>query len=149
MSSWASTKTYGHAEGLSVCFRQHRAESHCSFLHGYALSFTVVFEAFDLDHRGWVMDFGGLRPLKDWLKSTFDHKTVVAADDPEISTFRALSEAGVLELVILEDGVGCERFAEHVGKWVTAWLDKTYPRIRCSSVECREHGANSAIWRNV
>ena len=35
---WRSTKTYGHEEGLSCCFRQWRAtHSHCRLLHGYAL----------------------------------------------------------------------------------------------------------------
>jgi 6-pyruvoyltetrahydropterin/6-carboxytetrahydropterin synthase len=38
-------KTYGHELGLSACFRQHRAKSHCRFLHGYPLSFTFTFAA--------------------------------------------------------------------------------------------------------
>ena len=41
---WRSTKTYGHEEGLSCCFRQWRAtHSHCRLLHGYALSFRLTF----------------------------------------------------------------------------------------------------------
>jgi len=148
--SWRSTKTYEHSEGISACFRQWRAShSHCRFLHGYALSFKLTFAAFELDERGWVMDFGGLKEIKAWLKDTFDHKTVVAADDPELDSFRALDDAGMIQLVILDDGVGCERFARHVYDYVTQWLAENNPRVRVVEVECREHGGNSAAWSDL
>lgn len=146
--SWRSTKTYGHEEGLSACFRQWRADhSHCRFLHGYALSFRFTFEVYDLDARNWVMDFGGLKPLKAWLKETFDHKTAVALDDPDKEYFEQLHALEVADVVFMEH-VGCERFAEMAGKWVSDWLASNHPRVRCIEVECREHGANSAIWVN-
>lgn len=146
---WRSTKTYGHEEGLSACFRQWRAtHSHCRFLHGYALSFRLTFEALDLDDRNWVMDFGGLKPVKAWLKQTFDHKLVVAADDPLLGEFEHLDEVGLADVLVLDKGVGCERFAELVGEWVGEWLASNCSRVRCVEVECREHGANSAIWSN-
>lgn len=146
---WRSTKTYGHEEGLSACFRQWRAtHSHCRFLHGYALSFRLTFEALDLDDRNWVMDFGGLKPVKAWLKQTFDHKLVVAADDPLLGEFEHLDEVGLADVLVLDKGVGCERFAELVGEWVSTWLASNCSRVRCVEVECREHGANSAIWSN-
>jgi hypothetical protein len=44
------TKTYGHELGLSCVFRQHRANTHCKHLHGYALAFDIVFEAKHLTH---------------------------------------------------------------------------------------------------
>jgi len=55
-----STKTYNHNEGLSCCFRQWRADSHCKLLHGYALAFKFVFATRELDARNWCYDFGGL-----------------------------------------------------------------------------------------
>lgn len=144
-----STKTYGHERGISACFRQWRAKhSHCSLLHGYALSFTLVFEAQSLDERHWVMDFGGLKDVETWLRDTFDHKLVIAADDPQLPALRELEQAGLAELTVLERGVGCERFAEYVGRWVSGWLAAHQPRVRVVEVECREHGANSAVWMN-
>lgn len=143
-----STKTYGHDVGLSACFRQWRAEGHCHFLHGYALSFSFTFAAHGLDERGWVMDFGGLKPLKEWLQQTFDHKTMIAADDPQKELFLTMERAGVCRVNILQRGVGCERFAELAGLWVSEWLAEYHPRVRCIEVECREHGANSAKWVN-
>ena len=58
--------------GYSTCFRQWRADSHCKFLHGYALEFKITF-AGELDQRNWVMDFGGLKDFKLFLEKTFDH----------------------------------------------------------------------------
>ena len=80
--SFRSTKTYGHEIGLSACFRQWRAESHCRLLHGYALAVKFVFESEELDVRNWVVDFGSLKTLKGWLEDTFDHTLLVANDDP-------------------------------------------------------------------
>jgi 6-pyruvoyltetrahydropterin/6-carboxytetrahydropterin synthase len=147
--TYTSTKTYGHEVGLSACFRQWRStHSHCRFLHGYALSVHLKFEADDLDDRNWVVDFGGLKDLKTWLQDTFDHKTVVAEDDPLLDWFHRGHEQGLLDLVILP-AVGCERFAELVWAQANAWLhDNGYaPRCRVIEVEVREHGANSAIYR--
>ena len=59
MAVFRSTKTYGHEMGFSCAFRQHRADSHCRLVHGYALAFHFEFEATELDVRNWVVDFGG------------------------------------------------------------------------------------------
>lgn len=145
--AYRSTKTYGHDLGFSACFRQWRASSHCSLLHGYALAFSFVFEAEELDHRNWVVDFGGLGALKEKLKYYFDHKLIVAVDDPKLDTIVALYDINVADIIILQR-VGCEAFAE------LAWhLADTHvqlmlwkPRVRVVSCEVREHGANSAIY---
>lgn len=143
---FVSTKTYGHNVGLSAAFRQWRAESHCRFLHGYSLAIRFEFEAADLDARNWVVDFGSLKSLKGWLENTFDHKTIVAEDDPEIEWFREGHKRGLLDLVVLP-ATGCERFAEIIFGAAEVWLaDNGYsPRCRLASVEVMEHGANSAI----
>jgi 6-pyruvoyltetrahydropterin/6-carboxytetrahydropterin synthase len=143
---YVSTKTYGHEIGLSCAFRQWRAQSHCRHLHGYALAFAFTFEADELDERNWVVDFGSLKSLKQILHDNFDHKTLVAEDDPEIEFFREGHRRGILELVEIPAG-GCEKFASMVFEVTELWLkDNGYsPRVRLRSVEVREHGANSAI----
>lgn len=145
--SYKSTKTYGHEIGLTAVFRQWRAESHCRFLHGYALAFRFEFEADELDVRNWVVDFGSLKSLKGWLEDTFDHKTVVAEDDPQLQLFHDLAVAGLIQLRVVP-ATGCEKFAEMVFEATEVWLaDNGYaPRVRLVSVEVREHGANSAIY---
>ena len=142
-----STKTYGHNIGLSAVFRQpHADHSHCKYLHGYSLAFKFVFSASELDHRNWVQDFGGLKPLKQWLEDTFDHKVVLDHDDPEMETFELLQQRGLAELTLL-DGVGVEKFAEHAWNFANNLVQEmTNGRCRCVEVECAEHGANSAIY---
>jgi 6-pyruvoyltetrahydropterin/6-carboxytetrahydropterin synthase len=142
-----STKTYGHDVGLSACFRQWRAKSHCRLLHGYALAVKLEFEAETLDHRNWVVDFGGMGAFKAWLCDTFDHTLVVAEDDPNLFELRALDGMGLARVIVLP-AVGCEAFAQHIHSAGTAWLQGLglTHRVRLRSVEVREHGANSAIY---
>lgn len=148
--TFRSTKTYGHEIGLSACFRQWRAESHCRLLHGYALAFTLIFEADELDLRNWVVDFGSLKSLRGSLEDAFDHKLLVAEDDPNTIALRHLEELGIAKVITLPS-VGCEAFAQYAGEAADLWLlDNGYkPRVRLVSCECREHAANSAIWINT
>lgn len=143
---YQSTKTFGHDFGLSCCFRQHRASSHCQFLHGYAIKVKLVFAAFDLDDRNWVIDFGSYGPIREWLKATFDHTTVVAADDPMLAWFREANACGILRLVVLEN-VGCEAFARLIFKRAANWLHDIGEagRVSLVSVEVSEHEGNSAV----
>lgn len=61
---YISTKQYGHELGLSCAFRQWKADSHCKYIHGYALAFKFKFETDTLDSNNWVVDFGNLKELK-------------------------------------------------------------------------------------
>ena len=145
--AYYSTKTYGHNIGLSAVFRQpHADHSHCRFLHGYSLAFKFTFGASDLDHRNWVQDFGGLKPLKQWLEDTFDHKTVINKNDPMKDELLLLETKGLAQIVQL-DGVGAERFAYHAWNFANELVkNDTGGRVWCESAECSEHGANSAIY---
>ena len=146
MAKYLSTKTYGHNIGLSACFRQPNAHSHCKFLHGYSLQFKFVFSCDSLDERNWVVDFGGLKPLKAWLENTFDHKVVLDKEDPHMDAFVELQSKGLAELTLL-NGVGVEKFAEHAFNFANNLVkEMTNNRCYVVSCECAEHGANSAIY---
>lgn len=133
-------KRYGHDRGLSCAFRQPRAESHCRYLHGYSLAFTFTFESEKLDNNGWVIDFGSLKPLKEWLDQNFDHRTIIAEDDPCISWFREGKQIGTMDLSILP-AVGCEFFAHFVYSYAAEILPEG---IRLISVRVSEHDGNHA-----
>lgn len=149
-----STKTFGNDRGLSCCFRQWRStHSHCSQVHGYSIGVKFVFECDTLDERNWVMDFGGLKGVKQWLEHMFDHTMCVAEDDPMLPFWQQMAEnpetAHAINLRVVP-AVGCERFSELVFDYVTKMLDDTRdqllnPTVRLKSVEVFEHGANSAI----
>lgn len=145
--TYYTTKTFGHNQGLSCAFRQWRAtHSHCSWIHGYALSVTLDFACDELDDKNWGVDYGGLKEVKQFLVDSFDHKTVVAADDPQLEWFVEADNRGILDLSILP-AVGCEKFAEHIGRWVISWLHRNYgDRVSLVSVTVAEHEGNSASW---
>ena len=164
MAKFYSTKTYGNDKGLSCCFRQWGAtHSHCSLLHGYSIGVKIVFECEALDERNWVMDFGGLKEFKAWLENMFDHTLLVARDDPHLdkltnlgTTYKRVAPSGIgpgqlestdkLAEIRIVDGVGCEKFAEHVYNFVAPQVkEQTGGRVKLKSVEVFEHGANSAI----
>ena len=139
------TKTVSHEQGWSSAFRQWRAESHCRFIHGYALAVEFVFEADTLDSRNWVIDFGDFKPLRAHLADLFDHKTIIAIDDPLLSYFDELAAVGAIDLVVTQ-AVGCEAFATLIAKETQTWLSTTQyaNRVRLVSIEVREHGSNAA-----
>lgn len=144
---YQSTKQFGHDLGLSCCFRQWRAESHCNQLHGYAIAIRLVFEANELDVRNWVVDFGSLKGLKQMFVDTFDHKLLVAEDDPDKDDICALAGMGIADVIVVP-AVGCEKFAEYVFGATEVWLQSNgyTPRVKLVSAEVKEHGANSAIY---
>jgi len=180
MPKYQSTKTYGTDRGLSCCFRQWKANhSHCSTLHGYSLGFKFVFESEILDEKNWCFDFGGMKPIKQYLDSMFDHTVLVAEDDPALPFFKSMAEfstmpefngtnenIGYLTPIPHEEGricalrivpgVGCEMTARMVFEKTNELLEQmktgdlgrysVNPDVRLVSVECFEHGSNSAIY---
>lgn len=144
---YVSSKTWGHDIGLSCAFRQWRAQSHCRLIHGYAIAVRIEFEADFLDDRNWVIDFGGLKSFKGSLEANFDHKLIVAEDDPHKDFLCSLAGFGLADVVVIP-ATGCERFAEYIFGAAEVWLkDNGYSeRVTVKSVEVKEHGANSAIY---
>ena len=162
---YTSTKTYGPSEGFAVAYRQWRADRKsgkpadavytvdeipgCSAIHGYAMSFHFEFTSKTVDARNWVVDFGSLRPLKEFLKQTFDHTLLVATDDPHYEEFVRLRELGLCKLVEVEN-TGCEALSKFLLDYINEYfLPEHYPNsenqeIWCSMVEVRETPSNSA-----
>lgn len=142
-------------DGFSTVFRQWKAkDSHCKFLHGYALSFKLVFESETLDERNWVQDFGFLKKskfkmdgheLKFWFDYMFDHTVIISYDDPEKEYFKDHNNI-TLQLRVMEN-VGCEAFAAYVFSVVSLALKHDVgDRVKLRSVTCIENHKNSATY---
>jgi 6-pyruvoyltetrahydropterin/6-carboxytetrahydropterin synthase len=113
------------------------------------LAVRFEFEADSLDERNWVVDFGSFEGVKQFLREHFDHKLLVAVDDPQRETFEALDNLGLADVVVVP-ATGCEKFAELIYKFTRHWLVQQHGhRVRLVSVEVKEHGANSAIYMGV
>jgi 6-pyruvoyltetrahydropterin/6-carboxytetrahydropterin synthase len=147
-----STKLF---DGYSACFRQWKAEdTHCKYLHGYAVSFRVWFEG-ELDERNWVWDFGGMKRAKtqiegmspkDYFTYLLDHTTIIAEDDPHLTLFKQMHVEGIIQLRVLP-ATGCERFAEYLYTTINTFLTKeTDGRVKATKIEVYEHERNSASY---
>lgn len=145
MTAFQSTKVI---ELGSCAFRQWRAiDSHCRYIHGYQLKAKIWFGGSSLDDKNWIVDFGGLKALKFKLQETFDHTYTVAADDPELETFKMLDEKGIIQLRIFKNGVGIERCAEYVFNIAQDYIASiTNNRCWVDKVEVFEHQDNSATY---
>jgi 6-pyruvoyltetrahydropterin/6-carboxytetrahydropterin synthase len=152
MGKFQSTKIF---DGFSTVFRQWKAtDTHCRFLHGYAVEFKVTFEG-DLDYRNWVWDFGGMKrsktkidgmSAKEWMDYTFDHTTVIANDDPELNIFTEMDRNGIIQLRILE-ATGAEKFSEYIFNKLNEFvIQETDSRVKIIRVEFSENKKNTAIY---
>ena len=145
MAKYGSTKTYKQLG--PVAYRQWRADSHCNQIHGYALSFHFEFESDTLDVRNWVIDFGGLKPLKGLLEDWFDHTLLVATDDPMREELLNLGKLKLAKITEVER-TGCEGIADFLYEYVNTIFLPNYgekDRVWCSRVEVRETDANMAM----
>ena len=145
MAKYISTKTYKQIG--PVAYRQWRADSHCNLIHGYALSFHFEFESDTLDVRNWVMDFGGLKPLKNNLEDWFDHTLLVAQDDPMREHLLNLGKLKLAKITEVEK-TGCEGIADFLYEYINTIFIPSYGeknRIWCSRVEVRETDSNMAM----
>jgi len=149
---YQSTKIF---DGFSCCFRQWKAvETHCKFLHGYAVSFQITFEG-ELDHKNWVWDFGGMKRAKTlidgmqpkaWMDYMFDHTVIVAKDDPCIKHLYKLEDEGVIQLREV-NATGAEKFAEFIYNKINTFVSKeTKGRVKVAKVEVMENSKNSGIY---
>jgi 6-pyruvoyltetrahydropterin/6-carboxytetrahydropterin synthase len=147
MAKYISTKEYKQIG--PVAYRQWRADSHCRFIHGYALSFKFEFECNELDVRNWAMDYGGLKPLKSLLEDWFDHTLLVAVDDPDREHLLNLGKLKLAKITEVEK-TGCEGIADFLYEYVNTIFMPQYgaeeaKRLWCCKVEVRETDANMAM----
>ena len=142
-------------DGFSTVFRQWRAkETHCSYLHGYGISFKVTFEG-QLDHRNWVWDFGGMKRAKTqidgmspkaWMDYMFDHTVIVAEDDPGMGGWETMNKLGIIQLRVIE-ATGAEKFAEYIFNKLNPFVqEETDGRVKVTKVKFMEHGKNAAYY---
>lgn len=127
--------------------RQPRHSGHCSYIHGHDWVFEVTFVAVAPDACGFVIDFGRLGPIKEWL-SQFDHALVLTKDDPLVSNLAILPDVALkaFNLQLVDDG-SCEGLAKlafhEINRKVKVMTDE---RVSVRSVTLHEGFSNSATY---
>lgn len=143
MGLFLSTKRFS---GFTCTHRVWNADTHCKYVHGYARSFYFEFAASARSKEGFVMDFGGLKPLQEWLSYTYDHTFLAAEDDPYMQTWKELDQAGQIQLRIVPEVTmeGTARYVHQESSRIIKEQEKG--RVWISKVEVTENENNSAIY---
>lgn len=142
-----STKKFGP---ISTGHRQWRDSGHCRFMHGYGRYVEIIFSCSELDEKGWVVDFGGLKEVRKWLDDQWDHRMLISSDDPELQVLEDIHRRGLIDINIMDQSQGhgpgieqsCKFVLDHVSKLVQR---QSNGRCDVKSVRIWEHELNSAI----
>ena len=131
---------------ISTGHRQWKDDDHCKFVHGYGRYVEFTFCCEERDERGWVMDFGDLKDIKRWIEAEWDHKVLIASDDPLLQQLKELESHGGILLNVLPDGYypGIEESCRYLYDMLSPMIQKkTNNRVEITRVEIWEHENNS------
>ena len=127
---------------IPFAHRQHRHAGHCAHIHGHSWTLSLTFACKELDRHGFVVDFGGLGFVREWIDRNLDHACVIGADDPELTWLKS-KDGSVFRLLVIESAA-----AEGIARHLYAALDplvraKTEGRAWIAEVELHEDSRNS------
>jgi len=146
-----ATKVYknlpcGHAQHFDT--NPDGTPGHCAQVHGYDRSVEFTF-AGEPDEHGWIVPFGGLKPVKEFLEYYFDHVTVLPADDPRLENIpQEMTDSGGLlgTLRVLPSGVSMEMSSLFIWEHVNAYIYRmTHGLCYVERVRVYEHERNDAM----
>jgi len=137
--------------GYPCCHRQWKDDGHCQYLHGYDRWIEITWQG-DRDQRGWVVDFGALKGLKEIFEHQFDHTVLVSEDDPFKELFLSPALDGRIwearEMDPTMEGMALW-VKDEVEAWTAEYIDEEGgdPTLRVVRVECWENEKNAAVWQ--
>ena len=145
--NYYSTKKFGP---ITTSHRQWRDQGNCKFIHGYARYVEITFACSSLNEQQWVMDFGGLTEINDWLHQQWDHRLLISSDDPLLQDFKILHDKDGCNLNMMDIhkgwGPGIEASCKFVFDYADKWIKQlTSNRVWVSKIQIWEHEKNSAI----
>ncbi|MFI3290299.1 MAG: 6-carboxytetrahydropterin synthase [Opitutales bacterium] len=73
------TKLY---DSIPFAHRQHLHDGHCAYIHGHNWGISITFGCKNTDENDFVVDFGKLKFIKEWIVENLDHACVLAESDP-------------------------------------------------------------------
>lgn len=137
------TKSY---RDIPLSHRQPFHSGRCSRLHGHSWAITLIFEAKELDVNGFVIDFGDLHFIKDWIDLNLDHATALKKTDPLRQECEKLEKMGLLKIFWV-DCASCEGIAQFLYHTFQPMIEeKTIGRVRLQSLHLEEDSKNSATF---
>lgn len=150
-----STKKFGpistgHRQPLAA---ETRDSARCMWAHGYGREIEFTFVGEELDARGWVVDFGGLRFIKEFLEKEWDHRLLLTDKDPLLDEFKRLHDLGGVNINVMDSSKGWGPGIEQSCKFLFDNLNplvqnQTFDRCEIYKIQVWEHQLNSAIYMN-
>ena len=138
------SKTY---RDIPLSHRQPFHQGRCSRLHGHSWSITLTFGASNLDDNGFVIDFGDLHFLEDWIDAHLDHGTVLCDQDPRKEELQELEKTGLLKITWV-NSASCEGIAKFLFETFSPMVsDRTGGRVSLRSIHLEEDSKNSATYQ--
>lgn len=130
---------------IPFAHRQHRHEGHCAWIHGHNWTFVLTFGCTAPDENGFVVDFGRLKFLRDWINEHLDHACVFNQDDPLRETI--ISTAPHVWKPYVVPSCSCEGLAEHLFHIFDPMIrSQTQNRTHLLALEVIEDQKNSATY---
>ncbi len=137
------SKTY---RDVPLSHRQPLHPGKCSRIHGHSWSISITFFADRLDENGFVIDFGELHFIEDWIDRNLDHGIVLCSEDGQREAFESLQEQGLLRITWVESS-SCEGIAKFLFETFDAMVrEKTGGRVGIHSLKLDEDSKNSATY---
>lgn len=149
MGQYFSTKKFGP---ISTGHRQWRDNGPCKHVHGYGRTIQLVFGCTSLDDKMWVQDFGGLKELRQWIELQWDHRLLLASDDPQLEQFAELHNRDAMNINVMDVtrgwGPGIEGSCKFLYDHLQPYIHKqSEGRVWIEGVEVWEHDNNSAMYQ--
>ena len=130
---------------IPFAHRQHSHEGHCSFIHGHNWTVKIVFQAKRLDKNKFIIDFGKLKSLKNWIEKNLDHACVLNEEDPFLNKL----PKGIFKLLVVKD-CSCEGLAMFLHDIFSKIINEQEgKRVRIKSIEILEDSKNSAKYESI
>lgn len=128
---------------IPFAHRQHLHDGECALIHGHNWTINLTFACEKTDANGFVVDFGKLGYIKDWINKHLDHSCLFNEADPEKD--KLLADYAKLFKTYLIPNCSCEGIAEHLYGIFNPMVQKaTDGRTWITSVEIEEDSKNSA-----
>ena len=136
------TKSY---KDIPMAHRQHRHSGHCAYIHGHNWTIKLTFECRELDSNGFVIDFGQLKYIKDWIDHHLDHACLFNEDDPQRLELEK-QQAALFKFYILPC-CSSEGLAHHLFQVFDQMVQvKSQHRVWLSHINIKEDSKNSASY---
>ena len=143
MSKLTCQKIY---RDIPLGHRQPKHPGRCALIHGHNWEIRITFEASQLDDNGFVVDFGELHYIKDWIDQNLDHACAFSAQDPHREKIEELAELGLIKPLFVENA-SCEGIAKHLFETFDPLVQKdTQGRAKIISIHLLEDSKNSATY---